>query len=223
MKKLIIAFLLTTIFSCNSNKGYYVKNDMLYYNNNFITSISLQKNADIKRLQHLEYYTKLVEQYKEVKGSYPFQSDKPVYIYIANEKQNSFVQDYDSSIPYEHETISFAHFVTEIESVLNITMNEFYDPQYAPDIKPNWYLYATMDQNFYLAVHVHQSFSFSKELGPYYNKIEISNAPNYGHNLILTPEDLLESDDFKAAVKLKIEKEEYFIEREQLHIHETKK
>lgn len=223
MKKIIVVLLLITTFSCVSNKGYYEKDDILYHDNTPVTSVSFQINSDIKRLQHLEYYTRLIQEYYERKGKYPFQSNKPVYIYIANNKQYPFVKDYDSAIPYDHNTISYADFVNEIESVLEIKMDEYYDPQYAPDIKPNWYLYATMNENFYFAVHVHQSFKFSKELGPYYNKIEISNSPNYGHNLILTPKDLLSSPDFNEALKTKIDKEDFFTEREKLHISETKK
>lgn len=224
MKKIIILLLLAILFSCitTSSDGYYEKDDILYYAGDMVTSISFQKNADIIRLRHLKYYTNLIQEYYTKTGSYPFQSEEPQYIYIANKEQEAFTNEYDSSIPYKHLTISFADFVKEIESTLNITVNEYYDPQYAPDIKPNWYLYASMNNNFYFAIHLHQSFDFSKNLAEYYNKVEISNVPNKGDNLILTTHELLESEQFKTLLNSDIEKEDFFKERENLHLHETK-
>lgn len=213
--------MMTLFMSCVS-RGFYVRNDFLYYDSEMITSISLQENADIVRLQHLKYYVDLIEDYNNVVGRYPFQSDIPSYVYIAHEIQEQFTKDYDEGIPYFHVTISFAELISELEDKLNISIPEYYDPQYAPDIKPNWYIYAVMGGDYYLAVHVHQEFEFSKNLGPYYNKVEVSNAPNYGENLIYSSEKLFNLESYNTVIKSEIMNEEYFRERETKHLYDTK-
>lgn len=220
-KKLIIVLMVTLFMSCVS-RGFYVKDDLLYYDNQMITSVSLQENSDILRLQHLKYYVELIEEYKQVVGRYPFESDIPSYVYIANSIQEQFTKEYDEGIPYFHVTINFAELITELEDKLNITIPEYYDPQYAPDIKPNWYVYAVMGGDYYFAVHIHQEFEFSKKLGPYYNKVEVSNVPNYGANLIYSSEKLFSLDSYNKEISTILQNEEYFKDRELKHLHETK-
>lgn len=221
-KFFITLFFLLSMINCQNKSGYYVKGENLYYNGKFITNISYQKSADIMRLRHLEYYVKLIELYNEKSGQYPFQSNDQIYVFIANSDQIQFTENYKKNIPAPFKTISFKDFILELERVIEKPIDEYYDPQNAPDVKYNWYLYAMIQNDFYFAIHVHQDYIFSKKLGDYSYKIEVSNYPNYGKNLIISPERLLNSDEFiNEKNKIPI-KEDFFINLQNQYINETK-
>ncbi len=185
------------------------------------TSEVFQQDADIVRLKHLEYYGELIEKYYEKVEKYPF-SDRenvPVYVFIANDEQIDFTKKGPN---YKHVVIAFSELVNEIESVLGREINEYYDPQYRPDYKPNFYIYMVNQGTYFFAIHVHQPFPFAKKVTGHYHKIEISNHPTF-NNQAHAPQTLFNSFEFQKELSKTINKEAFFKEREEKYIHFTKK
>ena len=185
-----------------------------------MTSTGFQEDADIIRLQHLSYYGKLLEEYNQKTGRYPFQGqeDLPLYIHVANDEQ---IEGTKGGPPYAHVVRPFKDFVKEVEGVLDREINEYYDPQYAPDHKPNFYIYMIFGDTYFFAIHVHQPFAFAKKVAQYYYKIEISNHPN-AQNLAKDPKALLSSSEFSSQMKKPLSKEGFFRAREDKYLHYTK-
>lgn len=221
---ILILFLVCIGLNAQDSKGFYEENDYVYYDGKVVTSILYQQDADIVRLRHLKYYGELIVEYYNKTGHYPLQdgSNIPKYIYVANRNQMEFTKDYDNAIPFKHETIDFKIFIDEIEKDLGHEIKEYYDPQEYPDVKWNWYLYCLEDDVFYFAIHVHQRFPFSKNIAPYFYKVEISNHSNRGKNLIVEVHELLNSNVFKQEVNRAVIIEEYFTEREMKYLHDSK-
>jgi len=218
-------FLFAGLYSFGqSASGFTEEGGNVYYNGNFVTNIAYQENADRIRLKHLEYYGRLIEEYFEKTGRYPLQTDAdiPVYVYIANRDQFRFTETYEKAIPFEHTVIPFKDLVAELEQGLGHQIGEYYDPQEYPDAKWNWYLYSVRPDAYYLAVHVHQRFPFSKFISPYSYKIEISNLSGRGSNLIIRTRELLESEVFQNERSKPVVNEGYFTERENRYFHDTK-
>lgn len=185
-----------------------------------MTSTGFQKDADIIRLRHLKYYGNLIEEYKEKKGHYPFQGQEkvPVYVHVANDEQ---IEHTKGGPPYAHVVVPFNAFVKEIDSVLGRDIDEYYDPQYSPDHKPNFYVYMITGDTYFFAIHVHQPFAFAKKVAEYYYKIEISNHPN-SQNRAKDPKELLSSPDFQRELNKPVSKEGFFKEREDKYLHYTR-
>lgn len=113
-----------------------------------------QEDADLARLEHLEYWTGLIEKYYEVEGSYPFQediqeSDDIVLVKIATKQQMQYLssggEQYDKRFDnnqsgYFKERL-VKDFVAEIESVLGEEIEEKYDIQKVPTTSPIGYYY----------------------------------------------------------------------------------
>lgn len=185
-----------------------------------MTSTSFQKDADIIRLRHLNYYGDILEEYNQKAGHYPFQGqeDIPLYVHVANDKQINSTKDGPS---YAHKVIPFKDFVLELERVLGREINEYYDPQYAPDHKPNFYIYMITNDTYFFAIHVHQPFGFAKKVAEYYYKIEISNNPNR-QNLAKDPFELFSSPEFLTELDKPLSKEGFFMARVDKYLHYTK-
>lgn len=106
-----------------------------------------QNDADLIRLEHLSYWSGLIEEYYSINGSYPLQrrvssEDKPVLVKIATKQQAkqlaSFMKNFDSA--------SMGEFVFELESGLGRDLDEKYDIQKIPVQSPVGYFYfATTD------------------------------------------------------------------------------
>ncbi len=185
-----------------------------------MTSTGFQKDADIIRLRHLRYYGNLLEEYNKKTGHYPFQGQEkvPLYIFVANDEQ---IESTKGGPPYAHAVMPFKEFVKEVEGVLGREINEYYDPQYRPDNKPNFYMYMIVEDTYFFAVHVHQPFAFAKKVAEYYYKIEISNHPN-AQNLANDPQELLSSQEFLTELNKPVSKEGFFKEREVKYLRYTK-
>ncbi|MCI5223169.1 MAG: hypothetical protein D3924_10960 [Candidatus Electrothrix sp. AR4] len=186
----------------------------------FRTSKNFQKDADIIRLRHLEYYGKLLMDYNKKTGKYPFQGQRkiPTYVHVANDEQIEYTKQ---GPPYTHEVLPFKSLVIEIESVLGNEVNEYYDPQCRPDYKPNFYIYMVADDTFYFSVHVHQPFPFAKKIGKNYYKIVVSNHPS-SQNQTLSPQQLFETSEFKTESSKPLSKEGFFKRHENKYLHYTK-
>ena len=53
-----------------------------------------------------------------------------------------------------------------------------FDLQRRPVNRPNFYIYSVDQRRYNLAVHTFTNYPFSKQLGDYYYKVEVSNDPN---------------------------------------------
>lgn len=73
-----------------------------------LTSSDFQSDADILRLQHLEYYGTLLTEYHSKTGTYPFvgEIDVPAYIFVASPEQ---VDDIQGGPPHAHKTAEFKY------------------------------------------------------------------------------------------------------------------
>lgn len=184
------------------------------------TSAEFQKDADIVRLKHLKYYGELIDKYYSAKKKFPLQGkdSKPIYVYIANDRQKEATKDGPNS---PHTVIPLAEFIAEIESALGHKIEEYYDPQYSGDYKPNFYMYKIHQDIFFFAIHVHQPFPFAKKVSKFYYKVEISNYPTF-RNQANDPQTLFNSPEFKKELNKKIEKENFFKERKEKYINYTK-
>jgi len=184
------------------------------------TSSKFQKDADIIRLKHLEYYGNLLREYHTKTGTYPFigEVNVPAYVFVASPEQTD---DVKGGPPYAHKTADFRYLVEEFENVLGRHINEYYDPQYEPDSKPNFYIYMVDGQTYNFAIHTHEAFSFSNPVAKGYNKIEITNNTN-GRSHLVEAEKLFASEEFRVAVAKELSKPAFFSSRENKYIHATK-
>jgi hypothetical protein len=180
-----------------------------------------QINADIVKLNHLNYYGNLLNEYKTKTGKYPFQGEErnlPIYIYVANDEQ---IEGTKPGPPFSHREIGFQEFVEEVEKELGKEILEYYDPQYRPDAKPNFYMYMIRNNTYFFAIHVHRPYPFARKIADGYYKIELSNNPSNDNkaqlwsNLVVNPE-------FIKELNKPIEKEDFFKERENKYLHYTK-
>ena len=183
------------------------------------TSSSFQNDADIIRLKHLEYYGNLLTEYHAKTGTYPFMGDVdiPVYVFVASPEQ---IDDIQGGPPYAHKTADFKFLVEEFKSVLGRDINEYYDPQYEPDSKSNFYIYMVHGEIYNFAVHTHEAFSFSNPVAKGYNKVEITNNTN-GSSHLVEPEKLFTSEDFRVASSKQISKPSFFSSRENEYLRAT--
>jgi hypothetical protein len=115
---------------------------------------AFQEDADLLRLEHLEYWTALLDEYHEIKGHYPFQnklkSDKDIaLVKIATKQQIQYLSPGSSNYNPKldiNQTVFFKEqkvkdFVIELETVLNRTIEERYDIQKVPTSSPVGYHY----------------------------------------------------------------------------------
>ena len=181
---------------------------------------AFQKDADVFRLRHLEYYGSLIEEYRDKTGKVPLQgnADVPIYVHIANDEQVAFTKN---GPPQPHKVVSAAAFIATLEAGLGRPIDEFYDPQFRPYKKPNFYIYMVTGNTYFFAVHVSQPFQFAKRIGDAYHKIEISNSAN-AQNGACDPKLLFDSQEFKFARDQQVDKDRLFAEREKAYLHFTK-
>lgn len=184
------------------------------------TSSSFQNDADIVRLQHLEYYGNLLIEYHEKTGTYPFigELNVPAYVFVASPEQKD---DIGGGPTYDHRVADFKFLVEEFESALGRDIKEYYDPQYEPDKKPNFYIYMVDGNTYNFAVHTNQNYVFSNAVSKGYNKIEITNNTNGSPHLV-KPEDLFSSEAFREEVSKPISKPNFFLSRENEFLNATK-
>lgn len=181
--------------------------------------VAFQRDADIARLRHLEHYGKLIEEYREKTGKAPLQgtAEVPVYVHIANDEQIAFTKN---GPPTPHKVVPMVEFVEELESGLGRTIDEFYDPQYRPFKKPNFYIYMVRGNSYFFAIHVSQSFPFAKKVGESYFKVEISNVAN-ASNGACAPDLLFAAREFTSA-RDKAISSGLFRQRDEKYLHFTK-
>lgn len=122
--------------------------------------MSYQNDADLLRLEHLEYWTNLIEEYHDKTGSYPFQDKspkdgKPLLVRILTPSQAKYMikggSHYNADLDMNptgknFNEASVKEFIAEIESKLGRIIDEHYDMQNVPTKSPVGYFYfATND------------------------------------------------------------------------------
>jgi hypothetical protein len=185
-----------------------------------VTDANFQSDADVYRLKDLQYYGVLIEAYHDRTGSYPFLDEagaKPVYAIIASPEQVDDVQD----LPFAHTLKSAGNFFAELESGLGEPVQEYYDPQFEPDTKPNFYIYMAREDRYFFAVHISQPHDFAQPVGPGYTKVEISNISTPDSYVVL-PEVLFSSPSFLNALQVSITKPGFFEGRREQFISASK-
>ncbi|MDD4295131.1 MAG: hypothetical protein PHP69_06430 [Candidatus Omnitrophica bacterium] len=180
-----------------------------------------QDDADIYRLRHVKYYGELIEEYQKKVGKLPFQgeADVPINVFIANSEQEQYVKDEN---PFPHETRSCKSFIEELEKGLGRKIDEYYDPQFAPVDKPNFYIYMVEDDTYYFAVHISQYYGFAYKVGEHYYKVEITNKPVLGCRAFAL-NDLVANEKYTIVAEAVPMKEEFFEDREKQFLNETKR
>lgn len=123
-----------------------------------------QEDADLLRLEHLEYWTALFEEYHKATGRFPFQdilssNDDIAFVKIATKQQLKFL---DPGGPEYREELDFGNsafnqqsvkdLVAELEHVLKRIIDEKYDMQQVPTNSPIGYYYFATDTGYVLWV-----------------------------------------------------------------------
>lgn len=163
------------------------------------TSESLQHDYDISRLEDLVKLSGHVEEYKKITGSYPYEGDVsiPHYVLIATDEQQKYIK---GGPPYEHKSTSARDFVAELRSVLGEIEVPF-DLQRVPTNKPNFYIYNVVEDTYFVAVHVHNDFSFANKVGDFYHKVEVTNQSGNNRKGTWFRSELLAHPEFNAALQ----------------------
>ncbi|WP_191015208.1 hypothetical protein [Treponema zioleckii] len=174
-----------------------------------------QDDCDIVRLQHLLYYGKLIEEYKEKTGKYPFQGEKQqVYSLIFNKNQKKYCKDTN---PNKHKQISPKKFFAELEKGLGRKVEQLFDPQYVPSGRPVFYIYMIDGNQYFFAVHLSKYYSFSKKVDSNYYKAELSNVSDSEYKFY-TVKDLENDKNYQNAASRQMGG--YFDLRKNEHIRE---
>ena len=113
-----------------------------------------QRDADIVRLEHILYWSELMEEYFAIKGSYPFQdqlkeNDFACLVKIASKIQRQFISpgskeynpELDMNADKRFKELPIKELVSELETVLGREVKERYDIQKAPTHSPIGYYY----------------------------------------------------------------------------------
>lgn len=124
-----------------------------------------QEDADLIRLEHLEYWTQLIDQYQQDKGYYPFQqevkeSEEIVLVKIATKQQMSYLSasgaNYDKRLDNNQsghfKERGVKQFIAEIETALGHEIEEKYDIQKVPTSSPVGYYYFASNDGYLLWV-----------------------------------------------------------------------
>ncbi len=162
------------------------------------TSEELQHDFDIVRLNDLAVLSGYIEQYKNLTGKYPFQGETelPHYVHIATKEQEQYAE---KGPPYSHKKTSARLFVEELLTKLGPEIQIPFDLQRVPVNKPNFYIYMVIGEVYFLAVHVHQDYSFANKVADYYNKVEVTNNPKANREGSWLRSELIESQAYIKA------------------------
>src|SRR3990172_12178343 len=141
------------------------------------TSEYYQHDMDIARLNDLKIIGSYLEEYKEKQGLYPLMgtSDIPIYVHIATNEQRKHIKGGPN---YPHQVVDAKIFLKTLEDGIGRKIDLPFDPQRAATNKPNFYIYMVANDTYYLAVHLHNQYMFTKNISPYYNKLELTNISN---------------------------------------------
>ena len=128
-------------------------------------ALQFQRDADQARLEHLEYWTGLIEAYEAETGYYPFFNEVDgeeswVQVRIASARQAQYFTpgspkysvEFDNNSTGRFTEFSVGEFVAELERVLGGPIDEKYDIQYVPTSSPTWYFYFATSKGYLMWV-----------------------------------------------------------------------
>ncbi len=160
----IIIFIFIIIF-------FVYKKYLIYYfnsNNNLINlspELSFQYDADLVRLEHLEYWTFLIEEFYDENWYYPLQNnlnskDDIWLVRIATKEQQMFFDKNSEYYKYNldnnwndfFQEFDTSKFILELEKWLFRDIDEKYDIQKYPTYSPIWYNYFVTESWYLLWV-----------------------------------------------------------------------
>lgn len=171
------------------------------------TSKRYQHDMDIVRLNDLKVIGAWIEEYKRKLGHYPLQglSSKANYVLIATREQQQYIR---GGPPQVHITTNVRDFIAVLEKGLGRKIELPFEPQRRAVNKPAFYIYMIQGQTYYLAVHLHNEYSFTRKVADFYYKAEIGNEP-YIQKKIWSYKALMNNPDYKKAVSRKMYKPGY--------------
>lgn len=122
---------------------------------------AFQNDADLARLEHLVYWTGLIEEYESKAGRFPF-ADKPsaenstILVRVAtfaqskyfNPESSQYISQLDNNSNGRFHELTTSELVAELERGLGRPIDEKYDIQYAPTRSPVWYNYFVTDTGY---------------------------------------------------------------------------
>jgi hypothetical protein len=180
-----------------------------------------QSDADIIRIQHFDYYAKLLSEYYEKNGKYPFQyeKDEQVYIYILNNFQEERFKDTNE---YIHYSVDDKWFFDDLTNGLGREIDEKYDPQkISSDGRPNYYVYMVDGDYFYFAIHLYNNNHFTKRVAKYYYKMELSNIDSKEY-MLFTYLTLKNDLRYIELINKKAKKQDFFDEMDLQNTKDSK-
>lgn len=172
------------------------------------TSEDLQHDLDIVRLKDIATLSGYIEKYKEIAGKYPFEGEVnvPHYVHIATKEQEQYAK---GGPPYQHKRTSVQDFIKELQSKLGNDIQIPFDLQRVPVNKPNFYIYMVIGNFYFLAVHVHNDFSFANRVADYYYKVEVTNNSDANRKGTWLRSELLANEAYINAINEKPNKAGY--------------
>ena len=198
-----------------------------------------QEDADLLRLEHLEYWTQVIEEFYKVKGHYPLQKKiqnkgKMILVKIATKQQMRYLSvegdKYNKRLDYNStgyfQDVGVKEFVATIESALTREIVEKYDIQKVPTSSPVGYYYFATNDGYLLWVTcitcgVSQVSTFLMDgFTPTVNIV--SEGMQGKVTKALTRENMLNHPTYKSWVTRSFHKAEYVQNLVKEHGHDSK-
>lgn len=173
----------------------------------------MQEDFDKIRLDHIFIISGLVNEYHQKNGKYPFETEPsqiPAIAIIETEKQKEThdgkvplfldlqIRQSEGKLPSKPNKVdikTIEELETELSKGLDRKITLPKDRQKFPVNKPSVYLYSYYLDVYEITAFLHHDLTFTRPLGPFYNKITLSNrsAKYFG---IWNPEELLKQKEF---------------------------
>lgn len=252
-KKILISIFVITLllilggsfyFFSLLNKEKSVEDEYIDFLNEIIAEKTLeeqfQHDADIARLNHLVYWTGLIEEYYDKNGVYPLQEnindDRYIYVNIVNSDQqqyfdedsDTYIESFNINTTQRFNQLDVSDFVNDIEKGLGREIDEYYDIQLVPSKDLIGYEYFVGENDEYLFYVTCVSLCGDRiNYGTYDSEIAtlvvgddfITPSVNVGTgsfleiNKVFKRDDLLNNELFKSAIENDYLKEGFVEER----------
>ena len=201
---------------------------------------AFQNDADLARLEHLEYWTGLIEEYESKTGRFPFadkfsEPESIGLVRIATFEQAKFFDpessryksQLDNNFDDRFHEFAMTDFVEELERGLGRAVDEKYDIQYVPTGSPVWYNYFVTDSGYLFWVTcitcgvTHISTLLFDGVTPTINIT--SEGMKDSVTKALTRAEMLAHPTFIRWKSKSFLKESFVRQREELHFNDSKK
>lgn len=232
MKKNIIvifSIVLIGVIAFYTTQMYFMQYEELY-----------QEDADIIRLEHLVYWTGLIEEYHNKTGSYPFQDqlqtqDSIILVKINTQQQQEYFnpdskkyrKDLDNNPDEFFQSITVKDFVGELEKNLEKNIQEKYDIQKIPWDSTIWYNYFVTEKWYLMWVPCITcwvtpiSTLLLDGITPTVNIASSEMVPDV--TKALARKDMLQHSIFQQWIEKRLRKEWYIRELEESYFNDSKK